>query len=260
MGENKANIEEVRIWNTIVTEYLHIAHNALTSLPLNEQAMIDREIRAGVFTCCVFSFLAVDGMFNYRWLLQYESRSRGEGNPATSQHWHRINSERKWIDMTPPEKRIDQLALSVSGIPFFETSPPKPCRDLFRDYTNLRNALVLSVPDQTYMKLQFLEAGPYGVRQFDTLVHEAQWPKGRRPPDRKLSCRLSSWVSLTNLRPQHALEVFKISLAIFHHADSILGRPLLWGLYLLHPRLFKDIYRQLPPCHFDQALRQGWDL
>ncbi|MDA2925802.1 hypothetical protein MYX78_00985 [Acidobacteria bacterium AH-259-G07] len=252
------NVTKEIEWYSLAYDFLEIAHRALKSLDLENFEIGGKEDQEEMLTCMLFSFLCLDGVFNYLWLIEYRSREQGSGNQETLHHWNQIDTEKKWIRKKFPE-RIDLLALSVSGQNFFEASAPRRCRDLFQDYTDLRNALFHSVPDQTYFKKEILERDgcftKYSIIQEETVV-----PRGRRRTN-QLSARLSPWENLAGLGPQHALDVFKITLAVLARTNSLFWMPFFRGTFFEEKlRDFKTLYREFPPSPFDQLVEETWTV
>lgn len=94
------------------------------------------------------------------------------------------------------------------------------------------------------------------------LEYEARAPK-ERVREASLSCHLSSWENLADLRPHHALEVLKLTLAILHRASTVFDemRSFFPGwLRLTEPCSFREAYGQLQECHFDGVLSENWGV
>lgn len=210
-----------------------------------------------VLKCCIFSFLCIDGIFNYLWHVEYEEREKNN-NHKGAEYWEKIETPLKWI-RKEVHKRINLLSLAYSGKEFFESSKHTYCFDLYKDYIELRNALFHASPDITYTTEKYLDKSDIGVARYSVLNREKIPPKGRRRTSKK--CRLSEWINLKDdLHQTHALEVYKFTLALLYRASQIFFRPMPFHGIDFHKNEpdFKNAYNQLPKCHFDKVIKQEW--
>lgn len=251
--------EHVHTWEDVSYDYLHIAYKSLERLSARGVSEGNDEAFWDVLKCCVFSFLCIDGIFNYLWYVEYEEREKNNTRKGT-EYWKKIEALEKWIH-TPVYNRINLLSLAYSDKKFFENGKHTSCFDLYKDYIELRNALFHSSPDITYTIEKYLDKSDVGVARYSVLNREKITPKGRIRTSKKY--RLSEWVNLKDLSQTHALEVYKFTLALLYRTSEIFLRyhiPFLAIHFQKNKPDFKEAYNQLPSCHFDEVLKQEWNI
>jgi hypothetical protein len=252
--------EHVLTWDTVTYDYLHIAYRSWERLSARGVSEGNDEAFWDVLKCCIFSFLCIDGIFNYLWhVVEYEEREKNI-TCKDAEYWKKIETPKKWIKKNPYE-RINLLSLTYSGKKFFESVKHTSCLDLFKDYIEFRNALFHSSPDITYTIEKYLGKSDVGVARYSVLNREKITPEGRKRTFKK--SRLSEWVNLQDLHQTHALEVYKFTLALLYRTSEIFLRhnmPFNAIHFQKNKPDFKDAYRQLPKCYFDEVLKQELNM
>ena len=261
MPSTSADIEEENVWQSFAYDYLLIAYRALSAVREEGEPSQHDDSRLHLFTCCVFSFLSIDAVINDIWSSE-EARRRDDKAQAGFDPWTDISSPGKFIKERP-DKRIDLLAKAVSGKPFFSLGGEDGMRDLYLDYTDLRNALVHSAPDVTYVRTEILERrkdGEYTSTVSRDLERRPQNSVARRRRD-GLRLQLAQWQQISDLGPRHALEVFKLALGLLHRISTVFQVSHFRGVFFDGKlRSFQNAYWQLPACHFDEEVGKHWLL
>ncbi len=252
--------EHVHTWDTVTYDYLHIAYKSFEKLSTKGVIEANGEAFGDVLKCCIFSFLCIDGIFNYLWHIEYEERKKNNSRKEGVEYWKKIETPKKWIKKNPYE-RINLLSLAYSGKEFFESGKHSSCLDIYKDYIELRNALLHASPDITYTIEKYLDKSDVGVARYSVLNVGKITPKGRRRTSKK--CHLSEWINLKDdLHQTHALEVYKFTLALLYRTSEIffMSMPFNGIHFQKDAPGFKEAYNQLPKCHFNEILKKEWNM
>jgi len=143
----------------------------------------------------------------------------------------------------------------VADKEFFETGDAAT-PDLVRDFIALRHALIHAAPDTRWRLTRVVERYPDGVTRSEILKVQDRTPEGRRR-QRNPVCCLTTWMHLGELQHQHAIDVVKVALALYHRAQALVWMPVPYvgfdGL-----QTFVSAYRALSSSPFDSVIENRW--
>jgi len=201
-------------WDYLVIAQWHIDNYKDDNKNYNFNSKIN--VDAHAIISILFSWLSIETALNDVWSMCYRKESKTK---LISKYWCEINEPEKWKRKKQYE-RLDYLNQYINnGEKFFESEAPFYCRDLFRDFSDLRNCVVHSVPDIQIVEKEILERD---ILEDGTIYTKSKrlskkyiQPVGRFK-NSNLRLRMTRWNSLKNIRFVHAIESFKITLAIFH--------------------------------------------
>lgn len=249
------NLRETNELLSLDYDYLRIAHHHAR---LGEREADVHKAWDAVVVACVFGTFAVDAMFNDLWTIQRAAtradQRKVSGQPRSPEAWKRIESPHAWARKKPLEK-IRLLTRAAADKEFFETGDTET-PDLVSDFIALRHALVHAAPDTWWRRTRVVERYPDGGTRSEVLEVQDRTPEGRLG-QRSLVCGLTPWMHLRGLGNQHAIDVVKVALALYHRANTLLWMPVPYvgfdGL-----QTFVSAYRALAPSPFDSVIENRW--
>jgi hypothetical protein len=212
------NTEIRRIFYCPSWDYLAIAQTNIDTYKNKEEYYkkygIGHFIESDALVSIIFSILSLEARLNNIWIAVYEGRVQIQNKDK----WSEIDKPNRWCKLEA-WRRINFLNYSVNGRPFFEEKQPSRCHDLLKDIINLRNCITHSVPDIIEEKREIIERRNLTKSMVSTISRtiseKKEKPVGRQRYE-NLSMKISKWDDIKDINKTHAIEVFKIILAIMY--------------------------------------------
>lgn len=260
---NDEKVEKRKVIYCPSWDYLTIAQRYVDQYKdkdqYNEKCNINHSVEPDALISIIFSWLAVEARLNDIWLAEYNKRSNTN---LKSCDWCKINEPQKWRRL-PLYDRLDLLNLSVNSRNFFESNDPYYCRDLFKDFVDLRNCIIHSVPDIMIEEKQILLRKTLNngmiYTESKTIFEGRIEPIGRKR-NKNLSIKMSQWNDIKDVNKEHALESFKITLAVLYKISKEFKVPSSGNGIFINSRLtdFKNAYlyyENLEKSHFYDVVK-----